>query len=260
MTTIAIIGCGNIGHELAVHIEKRKAGVIVAIVDPSEKNAHSLKASLKRSTPVISSINEAISLADLIIEAAHPSVVPEIVDDPGLDKPGKSLLIMSAGGLINGENTRKLDRLRYCRVKIPSGAVAGLDAIRAVKDTITSLTLATTKPPEGLEGAPYIKDHNINLGAITKKTIIFEGCLQEAVDGFPQNINVAASLYLVSRFRGLKIRIIADPEAKNNTHKLECLSASGKITTTTENIPSDNPKTSALAIDSAKAALDELLK
>lgn len=258
MKRIAIIGCGNIGTEFALHLEKKDAAEIVVLVDTVTENAERLRDSLEHSHPAITTLDEAIPLADLIVESAHPSVVSRILAHPELDMPGKALLIMSGGGLI--DHLEKLDSLKHCTVKIPSGAIAGLDAIKAVRGTITSLTLTTTKPPEGLKGAPYIKENGIDLEHIKDKTTIFEGPFREAIIGFPQNINVAASLYLASRFKGLKVRIVADPETKSNIHRIECMSSSGTISTTTENAPSGNPRTSKLAIQSAKAALDGLLQ
>ena len=102
-------------------------------------------------------------------------------------------------------------------------------------------------------------ENNINLDDITKKTVIFKGSVKDAVRGFPQNINVAATLSLASDFKKLRIKIIVDPKTKTNTHEIKVAGESGKIKTKAENIPSlISPKTSYLAVLSAVATLKQI--
>src|SRR5207249_2635594 len=80
---------------------------------------------------------------------------------------------------------------------IPSGAIAGLDAVKGAREgAITAITMETRKPPRGLAGAPYIADKGIDLDAIRTETLIFEGPATEAVKAFPANVNVVAALSL----------------------------------------------------------------
>ncbi|MDE0832605.1 MAG: DUF108 domain-containing protein, partial [Nitrosopumilus sp.] len=70
---------------------------------------------------------------------------------------------------------------------------------------------------------------------------------------FPANINVAA-LVSLSGIGSDKtnVKIIADPNTDKNTHHIEAIGKSGKMTFTIENMPDpENPKTSRLAILSA---------
>src|SRR3989338_8849556 len=126
--------------------------------------------------------------------------------------------LMKLGDLINQCD---LIKIKNCRIFLPSGAIAGLDAIKSVSGRIKSLMLTTTKPINSLENAPFVVKNKINLKNIPNKKIIFEGEPADAVEGFPQNINVAATLFLASKFDGIKIRIIADPNAKLNTHQVQ---------------------------------------
>ena len=59
-----------------------------------------------------------------------------------------------------------------------------------------------------LKGAPYIIKNNIQIDKLTSKKIIFDGNLKDAVKGFPQNINVAATLSLASRFEDIGVKNI----------------------------------------------------
>ena len=250
-----IIGCGFIGNELAMFMDKTKEFRLIGVNDINKNKADILIRKLKNNKPAYMDLDNLIKKSDLIIESASKEIIGEILKNKNLDKKGKSLLIMSTGGLINN---LRLNKIKNCEVLLPSGAIAGLDAIKSVSRRIKSLTLTTTKPVQGLEGAPYILRNKINLKKIRKKRVIFEGSLRDAINGFPQNINVAATLFLASKFRNIKVKIIADPSSSLNTHEIEAKGNFGKISTMTKNVPSKNPKTSYLAVLSAIQTIKNL--
>jgi len=70
-------------------------------------------------------------------------------------------------------------------------------------------------------------------------------------------VNVAATLSLAGvGLDKTRLRIIADPKAKTNTHHVEVVGAFGRFTMMLDNVPcKDNPKTSYLAVLSALATL-----
>ncbi len=115
--------------------------------------------------------------------------------------------------------------------------------------------IVTEKPAAALKIAEALADGK----SIKEKKIIFEGELKDAVAGFPQNINVAATLFLASKFENVKVKIIADPDTKFNTHEIEAQGDFGIIKTTTQNLPSKNPKTSYLAVLSAIQTIKNLM-
>ena len=247
---IAIIGCGFIGTEIAKLLDKKDNVVISGVSDINEENARNLIAKLNRNTPIIRPISENIAHADFIIESASPEIVPYILN---LAK-GKKVFIMSVGGLLG----HKLPD----NVFFPSGAIGGLDAIRAASSgKIESITLTTTKHPRALKGAPFVEKNNVDLDVIDKK-VIFSGSVHDAISGFPTNINVAASVAITSKApEKLKVKIIADPNIKTNTHEIEIISDSGKFSFRFQNVPSDiNPKTSKLAVYSALSAIEMLIR
>ena len=255
MIKVSIIGCGNIGTELAVYLKKDKRFSLVSIVDVDKNKIDTLLKAI-RQHPEISTLSNAIKKSDVIIEAANKEVVKEILKSKELDKKGKHLLVMSTGGL--AEALLLVKKIKRCIIHIPSGAIAGLDAIKAVSGKINSLTLKTTKPVNGLMNSPFVLKNKIDLSSMTSAKKIFEGKLKDAVQGFPQNINVAASLFLASQFRDIKIQIVADPATQFNTHEIICRGSFGEIIATTRNLPSKNPKTSYLAILSAIASLKSI--
>src|SRR5690606_12382693 len=107
-------------------------------------------------------------------------------------------------------------------IHCPSGAVAGLDAVRAAAiGRIESASIESRKPPGGLRGAPYLVERGIGVENLSAPVVVFEGSAREACRAFPANINVAAALSLagigVDRTR---VRIIADPGIERNTHRI----------------------------------------
>lgn len=252
MLKIAIIGCGNIGIELATHIKKKKKYRITDLVDvcPDRVRLLARKIGLRN---ISGDLHTAIDHADLIIEAASPAAVKEIIQYKKLDLPGKNFLAMSTGGLF--QNADLVKKIKHCRIHIPSGAIAGLDAIKAVSGKIDSLSITTTKHARSLEKTPFVLHNKLDLKNLKTKKKIFKGNLKKAIEGFPQNINVAASLYLASHYDDIQISVVADPNTNLNTHHIECRGKFGEIITTTKNKPSDNPKTSWLAILSAISTL-----
>jgi aspartate dehydrogenase len=245
---VGLIGCGNIGTEIALFIEKNTGLELKYLCDINVEHAQNLKKAIGNGQEVIP-MEELIEKSDLIIESASRDAVKDILKSKNLDRKGKKLMLMSTGGIIGCMDAFK--QIKNCEIYTPSGAIAGLDGIKAASGKINALTLTTTKPVQGLKNAPFIVKNNVDLDNLKNKKIIFQGNIEEAIAGFPQNINVAATLFLASKFDDIKISIIADPDAKTNTHEIFCEGDFGRMEFKTENLPSRNPKTSYLAVLSA---------
>ncbi|MDP2939110.1 MAG: aspartate dehydrogenase [Candidatus Omnitrophota bacterium] len=260
---IGIVGCGAIGSYLAKEIDANfgdKAN-LCGLFDISLDKAYALSSALGKKKIAAISLEDLVKRCDLVIEAASASVVREVVKSSILAK--KDCLVMSVGGLIDSKALFEQARARGCRIYIPSGAIAGIDAIKAASlSKIEKIILTTRKPPSAFIGVAYVLKRNINLEHIETETSIFEGDVDTALRLFPQNINVAATLSLASRDKKkITVRIITSPEYKNNIHEIEIFAESGKIFTRTENVAfADNPKTSFLAALSAVAALKNILE
>ncbi|MFC1644212.1 aspartate dehydrogenase, partial [Candidatus Omnitrophota bacterium] len=207
---------------------------------------------------IAAGIKEIIDESDLVIEAACGEIVPDVVK-AALDK-GKDVIVMSIGGLLGSEDLLEAARKKGVKVILPSGAIAGIDAVKAAKTAgIESVTLTTRKPPKSLKGAPYLSEKNIDVDTLTGETVIFEGSATEAIKGFPKNVNVSALLSIAGiGAEKTRVRIVVSPEYTRNTHEIEVKGSAGILTMRTENVPSpDNPKTSYLAALAAVASLRE---
>ncbi len=193
-----------------------------------------------------------------MVEAVNAPDTRQLVRQAVLAK--KDVLIMSVGKFIDGDSILKLTQKMGARLLIPSGAIAGIDAIKAAGlEKISQITLTTRKPVYGFADNAYVQARRINLSQIKKETILFDGNVKEAVRCFPQNINVAATIALASNAKDkMRIRISTSPEFKVNSHEIEVIGEFGRMVTKTENVVCpDNPKTSYLAVLSAVQTLKQ---
>lgn len=263
MIRIGIIGCGTIGAKLAKYIDgslKDKAK-LTALSDIDGKKTCGLAGSLA-SRPKVTDVAGLIKSCDLVIEAASAKVSGDIARKAV--SAGKDIMVMSTGGLLSGYKTLfESAKKKKANIYLPSGAICGLDGLKAAGfSDIKKVTLTTRKPPEGFKGAPFVVKNKIDLSKIKSEKVLFRGNAMDAMAGFPANINVAATLSLC----GIgpvktKVKIIASPEIKRNIHEVEAEGGFGKIAARTENVPSpDNPRTSYLAILSAIATLNGILE
>lgn len=260
---IGIVGCGAIGSYLAktIYLDFKDRAKLTALYDINLQKAYSLSSSLKAKGIVAVSLEDLIKRCNLVIESASSGIAKEVAKAAILAK--KDCLIMSVGGLLDAKEIFEQARNKGCRIFVPSGAICGIDAIKAASlSKIEKIILTSRKPPAAFIGVPYLLKRNIKLDHLTKETTIFEGSVDMAVRLFPQNINVAATLSLASQCKEkIIVRIITSPEYKNNIHEIEVWAQSGRIFSRTENVVSaDNPKTSLLAALSAVATLKGILE
>lgn len=261
MKKVGIVGCGTIGTEVARAIKSEFAewAELVAVTDLKQVQIKRMLAEVGISVPVMS-VEELIDAVDLVVEAASPRAVRELLPLV-LDKE-KEILVVSTGGLIQVPDIFNILQRYHGKIHIPSGAIAALDGVRvAAQARMDKITLTTTKPPRALAGASYIEKSKIDLNNLTGPTVVFSGSVQEAVAAFPKNINVCATLALTcGRPELVTVKIVAVPGQKENIHQIEVEGASGKITCRTENVPSPtNPKTSYLAVLSVLETLERIL-
>ena len=253
---IGVIGCGAIGSVLCRFIENElEDSELVAVCDIDKEKIEKLVDSLD-TKPEILDVDGLVDKSEIVIEAVSSSIVGELMKKC-IDKK-KHLMIMSVGGII--QNMDLLDKLT-ARLFIPSGAICGIDGVKAANiEDITSATITSTKSPKSLEGAPYIVENGIDLQGIKEKKVIFEGNALEAIKGFPKNVNVSAVLSLAGiGAENTKVRVVVDPSTEKNMHEIEVEGSFGKLYTRTENVLSPlNPKTSHMAVLGACATLKRL--
>jgi aspartate dehydrogenase len=264
--TIGLIGCGAIGSILAREIDRGTVGDIklIAVYDQIQERAEKLVECLRSKPKVTRSLDELLSIPDteLVLEAGSQTALKECAVK--VLQAGKNLMAMSAGAFVDTQFLNEVQRTLTATGRtmwLPSGAIAGLDGLKAATMArVDSVTLTTTKPPASLVGAPGTK--GMDLSRLETATEVFKGPADEACRLFPQNVNVAASLSLsgIGPKRTM-VRIVADPNVDKNIHEIEVKGSFGVLRARVENVPSpENPKTSYLAILSALATLRKLTK
>lgn len=263
MKRIGLLGCGAIGTEIALAIDAGKIQAKLTHVFDFSKASSMLLVSKLKQKPIVTENAGllAASPVDIIVEAASQDAVRD--NALSILQNRKDLMIMSVGALLDEsifdivvEGCKDFNKHVY----LPTGAIAGLDAIGSVKEELESLVLVTTKHPSSLKGAKFFETSKIDPDKILESTTIFDGTAQEAVRLFPANINVAALLSLAGLgSKKTRVSIVADPNTKKNTHEIEAQGRFGRVSIKVENIPSTtNPKTSRLAILSAIECLRKI--
>jgi len=257
---VGILGCGTIGTHVALMASKRfhdKMEVRYLTDKHSEKSRHLAKR-LKNPVQVVS-FSELMQRSDVIIEAAS-AAVSEKAATRALQHH-KTILIMSVGGLLHLKNLEKKTAQSRGKLWVPSGAVAGIDALRAAKlGKLKKVRLITRKPPQGLSGAPYFQKRKFPSLKKNQEVRIFSGSARQAVRAFPQNVNVAAILSLAGLgAEKTQVELWTSLKYKRNQHEIFVSGAFGTVRTETSNVPSpENPKTSYLAVLSAIATLQDI--
>ena len=253
---MGLLGCGAIGTQIALAIDSGDIpATLTHVYDDSKEACLSLVEKLQNK-PVIVENSHLLSSnqVDIVVEAASQDAVKDV----GLSvlQNKRDLMIMSVGALLDESIYDILsDACKDFKktILLPSGAIAGLDGIKSIKNELESISITTTKHPRSLKGAKFFETSDIDLNSLTSKTTIFHGTAKEAVSLFPANINVAALLSLCGiGSEKTIVNIIADPATDKNIHHIEASGTFGKMTFTIENFPDpNNPKTSRLAILSA---------
>jgi aspartate dehydrogenase len=251
MLKVGIVGMGVIGTHIARALDEGIPGVALAGVTVRD----AAKAAGFTALPLESLILQ----SDLVVEAATQTALRDFA--PAVLGAGKHLMVLSVGGLVGAlEEWSRLAEKHGCRILVPSGAIAGLDGMKGAREGgISAVTMETRKPPRGLAGAPWIEERKIDLDAITKETLIFEGPATEAVKAFPANVNVVAAVSLASVGpEKTRIKIFAVPGLPRNQHRVTVEGEFGRLVVEVENVPSENPRTGKLSYLSAIAMLREL--
>ena len=260
---VGIIGCGAIGSRFARSVAKELKDhcELAALYDIDLPRAQKLARDIKQKKVYKKSFADLLKSCEFMIEAVNAPDTHTLIRRALLS--GKNVLAMSVGKILNHTELFLLARKNKCTILIPSGAIAGIDAIKAASlAKITGITLTTRKPPAGLASSPHVEEKGIHLGEITRETTIFEGDVDTAVKMFPKNINVAATIALACGVKDkMTVRIVTSPEYKTNSHEIEMIGDFGRMMTRTENLVCpDNPKTSYLAVLSAIQTLKQFFQ
>jgi len=257
---LAIAGLGAIGLALARRVDAGDVpGLALAAVAARDHDKARKAMAAFRSTPRIVGLAELADAADVIVECLPSRHFAEVAR-PAIER-GRIFMPLSVGALIDHMALVERAKVTGARIVVPTGALLGLDAVRATAEgEITSVTILTRKPPAGLAGAPLLVVRGISVEGLKQPLRVFAGSAREAIAGFPANVNVAVALSLAGIGPDrTRVEVWADPSVTRNTHTVCVKSDSADLTMTIENIPSqENPRTGRITSLSALAALRRL--
>ena len=253
--TVGVAGLGAIGLHLARALDAGVEGLRLVAVSGKDRAKAERNLAGFRHKPMLVPMAE-LAAADVVVEATPAAVFEEVA--VGAISAGRIFVPSSVGALLPRMHLIEKARQTGARIIVPTGALLGLDAVRAAAEgEVASITIETRKPPRGLAGAPYLEQHGIDLGAITEATLVFQGNAFDAAQGFPANVNVAAALALAGIGpERTTVEIWADSGVTRNTHTIRVEAAAARLTMTIENVPSEeNPRTGRITPLSILACL-----
>ncbi len=256
---VGVAGLGAIGMAVARGLEQGIPGLALAAVAARDLERARGRIADFSTPPEVVEAAQLATLADVIVECAPASVFRDIAE-PAL-AAGRTLIPASIGALLAHEDLIDLAARGGGHIIAPTGALIGLDAVRAAAEgKIASVRMITRKPPASLAGAPYLAEHDIRLDGLTAPLKIFDGNARDGARGFPANVNVAAALSLAGIGpERTHLEIWADPALSRNTHHIEVEADSARFSMTIENVPSEeNPRTGRITALSLLATLRRL--
>jgi aspartate dehydrogenase len=257
---LAVGGMGAIGLAVARRVDAGDLpGIVLTAVSARDETKARERIAGMRSRPRLVALGELAHHADVVLESVPARHFAEIAQ-PAVEQ-GRIFMPLSVGQLLTHMDLVERAKVTGARILVPTGALLGLDAVRAVAEgVVESVRITTRKPPRGLAGAPHLVRNAISVEGLTAPLMVFEGSAREAIIGFPANVNVAVALSLAGIGPDrTRIEIWADPGVDRNVHTIEVRSDSSDLTMTIANIPSvENPATGKVTALSAIAALRRL--
>ena len=263
MTVVRTVAIGSIGAVGMALARRLCAGVdgleLVAVSARNTETAVQRIATLGADIKLVP-VADLASHAEIVVECAPASLFREIAE-PTL-RAGRVLVPISVGALLANMDLKSMAASGGGHIRVPSGAIMGLDAIKAAAEgNIHRVQMITRKPPAGLMGAPYLEQQGIDLEKIKQPKRIFQGSAAEGAKGFPANVNVAAAVGLAGIGPDrTELEIWADPGIERNIHTILVESDSANLELKIENLPSpENPRSGLIVALSILATLKSLV-
>ena len=150
---------------------------------------------------------------DVVVEAASQQAVRDWGET--ILKKGIDFMVIATGAYGDPKLWKK-----HCaaaaksgaRLRLPSGAIAGLDGLLAMRlGKLEKVKYTSIKPPHAWTGTPA--ETEFDLPSIKEPTVIFQGTPADAGRLYPKNANLAVTVALCGA--GLEhtdIELVADPD------------------------------------------------
>jgi aspartate dehydrogenase len=257
---VGLAGLGGVGLEVARKlIDGAVPGLVLAAV--SVRDADKARKNLPQIGDMIAlrSYEALADDCDIVVECLPPEHFRKIAES-AIAK-GRLFVPLSVAQLLDNWDLVARAKEKGARILVPTGALIGLDAVRAAAEgNIKSVTMVTRKPPGGLDGAPHLVKNGISVKNLKEPLKVFDGTARDGARGFPANVNVAAALSLAGIGPDkTRLEIWADPALTRNTHRIDVESEVARFSMSIEGVPSANPRTGKIVALSTLAALRGLV-
>ena len=257
--TVGLIGAGALAGIFCAHFGEvlgerfRLCGVYSRTQEKASRLASAAGAA------ACSSLEELLALRpDVVVEFAGGDALREYGE--AVLRSGSDLAAASVGALADEAFRARLVRAAEesgATIRIPCGALGGLDLMRmAALCGRSSLEFTTSKPPRGLSGAPGLAGRELSP---EETETVFRGSVDEAIRGFPKNVNVAVAASLAAQPGSMEVRICSRPGLSGNEHLVRLENEAVEMEMRVRAKPDPrNPKSSVTAAWSMLAMLDSL--
>lgn len=259
---IALIGYGAISEMLFDVFRQQKAPIDVVGVLVRPGRAKAVQKKLGAKVSVVESLKALLKTKpDVVVEAASQDAVRDFGES--VLKKGIDFMVIATGAYGDPKLFEKhiaAAEKSGARLRLPSGAIAGLDGLLAMRaGTLTRVKYVSIKPPHAWSGTPAEKD--FDLPSIKTPTVIFKGKPADAGRLYPKNANLAVTVAICGLgLERTEIELVADPTLPpgTNASRLEVEGDSGTLMIERQGraMP-DNPKTGVLT---ALSMADDLMK
>lgn len=225
---IALIGRGTIGQAFLRHVRAADASVELVGVLVQDAARHADAGCAVFTTP-----DDLLRVRpDWIVECAGQSALAAYA--PRLLRAGCSVLAVSSGALADPATlaaVRDAAGDGESQLCVPAGALAGVDALAGAQHVgLSAVRYVRTAEPATWVRAGVLSESAAR--ALTAPMTVFEGNAREAVQRFPRNANVAATLALAGvGFEHTRVQFVADPAATGNVHAIEAEGVFGTLRT-----------------------------
>ncbi len=262
---IALIGYGAISRTLLDVFREKKPPIDIVGILVRPGRAKETRKRVGRKTVVVEKLKDLLKLKpDVVVEAASQQAVRDWGEK--ILKKGIDLMVIATGAYGDAKLWKKhraTAAASGARLRLPAGAIAGLDGLLAMRlGTLERVKYISIKPPHAWTGTPA--EAEFDLPSIKEPTVIFRGSPADAGRLYPKNANLAVTVALCGA--GLdrtEIELVADPTLPpgTNANRLEVVSDSGDMVMhRTGRAMPDNPKTGVLTALTMAAELMKMVR
>jgi aspartate dehydrogenase len=218
---IGLIGLGAIGGAIVEAAAGSGATLVGAVV------AASGRVRPPGSPPCVASIAELLDLGpEVVIECAGQAALRDMgcaVLDRGIDLVPASIGLFSQDDVLR--RFRAAAAAGKARIRLPSGAVAGIDGLLAARrlalDTVRYRFVMS--PGAWGHAVEPPKDGGT-------RTVVYAGSAREAATRYPKHANVTATIALAGTgFERTTVELVVDAQATHNRHEIEAAGSFGTL-------------------------------